>query len=757
MALPFLPGNCHSKQLLKDKFHKSQHFDYSSDLPLLTGMEKPGIGGELLLGQKLKSKHSVYPRGATGGLPSWVAFDKQALCFEAYFQEEVPEAPNETYRIRKCKIYFYLEDDTMQVVEPEYKNSGIPQGTLIRRQRIPLPPPREDQCYNVFHFNLNQKMVLFSHAFTITNCDQFTRNFLTKCGVILNDPVSVPDDPYRSLRDKIEKSMSPLRPYERRDTLKQFLDHDREVLRFFCFWDDTKTMFGELRELVLHYFLADDTIAINEVIPPNSGRVTVSKFLSRSKLPKHVSNQLALPGEMTNRTVLNVLASTRQGDRYMLDSLKVGLQGITGAIQEEFYKDFDLTVGSELNVWGRKVIIADCDDFTKDYYRSKYGIEDFTPVQYKADVAPKPPRPVPPYNGFGSEEDSLSSCQRLLPKPPQKDLHKFMAYDRRGLESNVLKFYAKMVTTSQVDSDREFIISFYLSDDSISVFERSQKNSGVLGGMFLARGRVKKPGQELFKSELSEYFTARDLYVGATLCLNNRLFQLLDADEYTFNYLEQHAGQFPKADIGIILGKVRSIQEEKQREIRNFLSLSDPANTGFVTFESFRGLLVGMECGLSEHEVLVLCRAFVERKQSDVDVGLMLAVAQDFLKKKNFDQLPDMSRVFEYNDPNKTGRISVKEATTICKTFQLPVSDNLLTCLLHKFADGDQIDYNAFLAGINWLEHPAPPVMPDDTLKFDVNVRHDASGVKNIHYSSLLQAAFHSASNTADPKSTALA
>lgn len=64
---------------------------------------------------------------------------------------------------------------------------------------------------------------------------------------------------------------------------------------------------------------------------------------------------------------------------------------------------------------------------------------------------------------------------------------------------------------------------------------------GVIGGKFLERGRVKKPGQELFKSELSEYFTAQDLYVGATLCLNSKDFQLLDADEYTLKYMEQHA------------------------------------------------------------------------------------------------------------------------------------------------------------------------------------------------------------------------
>lgn len=84
---------------------------------------------------------------------------------------------------------------------------------------------------------------------------------------------------------QIEKNMKPLRPYERCDTLKQYLEHDRKVLCFNCFWDDTESVFGDVRELILHYFLADDTIEICEVIPPNSGR-DVSKFLRRSKLLK---------------------------------------------------------------------------------------------------------------------------------------------------------------------------------------------------------------------------------------------------------------------------------------------------------------------------------------------------------------------------------------------------------------------------------------------------------------------------------------
>uniref|UniRef100_A0A3B5B1C8 EF-hand domain-containing family member C2 n=1 Tax=Stegastes partitus TaxID=144197 RepID=A0A3B5B1C8_9TELE len=676
MALPFLPGNSPNTRLGKERFHKSQHFDYSNGVPMLVSSEKPGIGGELLVGQKKKTKHSVYPKVQGSGLPLWVTFDKKALCFEAYFQETVSEAQNESYRIRKCKIYFYLEDDTIQVVEPEFKNCGIPQGTLIRRHRIPLPPPNDDQFYNIYHFNINQQMVLYSRTFIVTNCDSFTRNFLTKLGVILNEPVSVPEDPYGSLRE--QKSMKPLRPYERRDTLKQFLDHDGKVLRFYCFWDDTENSFGDLHELVLHYFLADDTIEIQEVIDSNSGRDAVPKFLRRSKLPKRCPAQMKQPGEITERTVLNVFASKNQGERYMLDSLK------TGANHEEFYKDCDLVIGGEINVWGRIVTITDCDDFTKDYYRSKYDIEDFTPLQYKAPPAQKPSRLMPPYNGFGSEEDSLSSCQGLLPKPPRKDFHKFMEKDRRGIESNVLNFRAKMVTSDAVDRERVFIISFYLCDDSISVFEPPQRNSGVLGGKFLERGRVKKPGQELFKKELSEYFIAQDLYIGATLCINSKNFQLLSTDEYTFNYMEKHAEEFPKANIGRILSKLRSVTEEKQSEIRKFLALSDPTNTGFIPYESFRNTLMDLDCSLSEHEVLVLCRRFSERSQPEVDVGLMLAVAQDFLKKKHFEELPDMTGAFAHQDRHKTGHLSTKDTRTICKAFQLPLPENLLGGLLSK-------------------------------------------------------------------------
>ena len=81
-------------------------------------------------------------------------------------------------------------------------------------------------------------------------------------GVGINLPEKVPPDPYMSHRKALDESCQPLRPYQRVDTLKQFLDHDGHVLRFYCYWDDSDSMFGDSREMVLHYFLAGIIVAV---------------------------------------------------------------------------------------------------------------------------------------------------------------------------------------------------------------------------------------------------------------------------------------------------------------------------------------------------------------------------------------------------------------------------------------------------------------------------------------------------------------
>jgi len=52
----------------------------------------------------------------------------QVLSFDGFYTEEVSQRPSEPYRVHRCKVMFFLEDDTMQVVEQRQENSGLTQG-----------------------------------------------------------------------------------------------------------------------------------------------------------------------------------------------------------------------------------------------------------------------------------------------------------------------------------------------------------------------------------------------------------------------------------------------------------------------------------------------------------------------------------------------------------------------------------------------------------------------------------------------------
>jgi len=98
------------------------------------------------------------------------------------------------------------------------------------------------------------------------------------------------------------------------------------------------------------------------------------------------------------------------------------------------------------------------------------------------DIATSSERVVPPNTGFGTEEDSLNSCLSLLPRPPKRDFVRFMQLDRAGLDGRVLRFLAKLELTTLdptgISEQRRFIISYFLADGTVSVYEQSSKNTG---------------------------------------------------------------------------------------------------------------------------------------------------------------------------------------------------------------------------------------------------------------------------------------
>lgn len=65
-------------------------------------------------------------------LPQWIAYDGKVLRYLAYFREETG-SPEESFRLRRCVLNFYLEDNSFSILEPKEDNSGLPQGTFLKR------------------------------------------------------------------------------------------------------------------------------------------------------------------------------------------------------------------------------------------------------------------------------------------------------------------------------------------------------------------------------------------------------------------------------------------------------------------------------------------------------------------------------------------------------------------------------------------------------------------------------------------------
>lgn len=232
----------------------------------------------------------------------------------------------------------------------------------------------DDNFYDVLDLNIGREVELFGRVFKIYDCDRFTRNYLNRLGLQVPDPIPCPEDLYLKEREKAKDALHAKKPSHSKHDLANFLLYDRKILKFNAYWDDRENEYGFLHNLIVYYYLADGTIEIKDVLPPNSGSDGNSTLAKRLKLPK-IYKGLPGPGANSNITLLNVLGANTQGGRFLPDSLDCGQEKV------EYYTDKDLTIGGVINCYGRKIVLVDCDPFTKEYYRTKYGIDEFIPAE----------------------------------------------------------------------------------------------------------------------------------------------------------------------------------------------------------------------------------------------------------------------------------------------------------------------------------------------------------------------------------------
>lgn len=531
-------------------------------------LSRPVVTHEERAQAKESARNTTTPRAP----PAWLKHDRQVLRFDAYFQEPVHENPNENFRIRKCIIYFYLEDGTMQIVEPKMENSGIPQGAFVKRHRF----PKADGTgfYGPPDLKCGSNITVYARTFRITGGDAFTKWFFENSHLEFGVPEDSPSDTFAEAATAkpasgVTKDVVEGREYtelmlggNRKNTkLSQYLANDRKVLRFQCFWDD-HTRYGTRQYFVLHFFLADDTIEILECYARNAGRDPYPVFYKRSPLAKNPITS-PTPGTLEPEKVL--------------------------------YKPPDLVVGDAIDIFGRKIVIYDCDDFTRAFYKDYLEIEQQSlPIEQPEVVHIALSHA--PHTGIGSEEDSLASCMALRPKPPRKDILKLMNNSDR-----VLRFEAKMSNNLPEDKARTFCIGVFLADDTVAVWETRKRNSGHTEGKWAERSKKRNPAT-------GEFFKPADFFVGADVQINGCPFALSKADEYTLKYMEDNPQVFGKAGIAEVAAKISGL-----KAVPEFMSVEK------IKPDDLRAL-VSTKLGfvLEDQELISILRACAEKGTSDI-------------------------------------------------------------------------------------------------------------------------------------------
>ncbi|XP_041979568.1 EF-hand domain-containing family member C2-like [Aricia agestis] len=663
--LPLLPGYSSNPLIGRKNFGLRPVFTSVDKVNMLVDKSE-GVGRE----------PALYARRQAPDLPAWILYDKHILRFQAFYQQSLHEL-REPRVLRKVDILFYLEDGTIKVNEPRVNNSGLLQGTLISRQRVRLPYST-DLYYDVLDLNVGREVSFYGKNLKIVNCDNFTRVFLNRLGINVPDPIPWPD--------VVERTPHLQKP-SKRWPFKQFLDFDGRVLRFFGYWDDRGSQFGTVHRLEIHYYLADDTVEIKELLPPNSGVEGGPMFMKRMKLPKKLPARIEMSSEPAPTS----------------------------------YSPEDLSIGAVLDVFNRKVVLTDCDPFTREYYRVTYGIDSFNPLPTPEDgntecISTAATRQLPPWNGYGSYADSAENCRTVEPKAPHRDFIKFLHKDRIGFDSHILRFAARLINDNPIDASRYFIVKYYLCDDTIAVFELGERNSGFTGGNFFRRDKMYLPDVEFFVPEEPPSYTDRDMWVGNELLINRHRFRLVAADEYALRYMELNSAQYPMANIVLIMDKIRRTLVSKENGYKDFVAkymdLVAPHNKQLMSVRCFKQALREIICEkMTEHEFITLIRYFRG------DPGAERNPRREMIRSLVFSELTrglwdDRERLREglaHADEVGAGVLSPHRLRQLLRAHRLTLSTDLMDCMLQVLQkDKDcNIVYEDLMSFLDFKTQPA--------------------------------------------------
>lgn len=201
---------------------------------------------------------------------------------------------------------------------------------------------------------------------------------------------------------------------------------------------------------------------------------------------------------------------------------------------------------------------------------------DIKSIKRKTDPPRKVVHNIPPHNGFGSEEDSLLTVFFLRPEAAVRRV-----IDNFKRDKHILRFNARLITQIETEQERKFVFNFFVSDNTLQIFEEASKNSGRTSAKFMERRRCLNPIN-------NKYYSEKEFHVGASIYVNKWIFKLFECDDKTKTYMMDNCDIFRDSDIEKIFIRIKK-EIAKYKSVDEFLitllSRIDPNNKGNVSEE----------------------------------------------------------------------------------------------------------------------------------------------------------------------------
>lgn len=647
--------------------------------------------------------------------PRWMELDREVLRFYVYMMEQV--CSDFDYKLdhsggegRQClrsfELLYYLASDEIKIYEPRVPNSGIAQGSFLKKTKASLFE------VEVKKLIIGTQVSMLGRKFTIFDCDLKTRrHFFERFAIqqpgALTPPACDQNEPLFSARGGQQKAGKTLTQEQSEQKgrfngnfygdFKRYLEHGKRSLKFLAEWNDSRIPGVEDRRFfTILYYLCDDTIEIQEKFMPNCGRDSFKTFLKRSKPLKEDERSPRAPAASPSQNYLH-------------------------------WSDF--ICGRELSINKRAFFLITCDEDTLSYYEAKG-----TPQPQNDEARAR----------LKSYQASQETRKPNVPKreeteaiKTQKQQSAYRKLQQFGAQS--LKIRLRLVSEREDEADRDFVLAFFLADEQIVMFEPRKRNSGIIGGKFLERGK--------YLNELSgEVFKVGDLKDAIQnkkdICIMKRRYRITFVSQFTQEYLGisfNNPATNLKINMRRIADKFLFFLQREKIDFRKVFYGYDPKKRNYIKLVEFKAAVKDLqdlgETGvcLSFEEVEYLKMKFCSHSRfyyidfcesvkklinsfnatqgmsplqaTATNYGNTSQVEELLLRKLQHDS-HSVRMMFRKFDTDKSGTLTFSEFQKLLRHFNLELTLNQVAEVMSKYDKDKQgtIDYNEFCKGVQLTE-----------------------------------------------------